>query len=488
MIAVNPFDLVIFGGTGDLAARKLIPALYHRYCAGQLPPQARVIALGRRPLSRDDYIAAIVDKSRTYITEEYFDAAQWREFTGLVDYLQVDANSDDDFANLAEHLGDRRDRVRIFYLSTSPQLFAGICERLARSKLTRGKSRVVLEKPLGRDLESADQINACVESVFTEKQIYRIDHYLGKETVQNLMALRFGNSIFEPLWQRGRIRDVQITLAEKIGVEGRGEFYDSTGALRDMVQNHLMQLLCIVAMEPPISMDADNVRDEKLKVIRSLEPYTQETVARHTVRGQYHAGSVDDKMLPGYLDEPGIGADSRTETFVALKARINNWRWSGVPFYLRTGKRMHDYVSEVVISFYSLPHAIYPAMEDCESVNRLYIRLQPHESVELHLMAKQAGDRNILRPVKLNLDLTGSDERHLDAYERLLMDVVRGNQTLFVRRDELNAAWKWVAPIINAWEASSEAPEPYAAGSSGPARAGALIEADSAGWIEECWD
>ena len=486
MSTVNPFDLVIFGGTGDLAARKLIPALYHRYLAGQLPEQARIIALGRKQQSREDYIGAIVDKSSKYITEQYFDAGQWQAFTALVDYLKLDANSDSDFDNLAAHLQHGEERVRIFYLSTSPDLFAGICERLARSKLADSRARVVLEKPLGRDLKSADQINACVESVFTEKQIYRIDHYLGKETVQNLMALRFGNSIFEPLWRRGKIRDVQITLAEKIGVEGRGEFYNATGALRDMVQNHLMQLLCIVAMEPPISMDADNVRDEKLKVIRSLEPYTAATVASDTVRGQYHAGEVDGETVPGYLQEDGIGDDSRTETFVALKAQINNWRWSGVPFYLRTGKRMHEHVSEVVINFYSLPHAIYPAVEDCESVNRLYIRLQPHESVELHLMAKQAGDRNVLRPVKLDLDLTGSNQRHLDAYERLLMDVVRGNQTLFVRRDELNAAWKWVEPIMNAWDSSDSAPEAYAAGSSGPASAAELIDPTSVGWIEEC--
>ena len=486
MTAVNPFDLVIFGGTGDLAARKLIPALYHRFCAGQLPAQARIVALGRRPMSRDDYIASIFDKSRKYITEQCFDEVQWYAFIALLDYRQLDANSDADFVSLAEYLQQAQERIRIFYLSTSPDLFAGICARLAQFGLADGNARVVLEKPLGRDLQSADEINACVESVFSEQQIYRIDHYLGKETVQNLMALRFGNSIFEPLWRRGRIRDVQITLAEGIGVEGRGEFYDATGALRDMVQNHLMQLLCIIAMEPPISMDADNVRDEKLKVIRSLEPFSAATIASDAVRGQYCAGRVDGTAVPGYLDEEGIDSDSDTETFVAVKARINNWRWAGVPFYLRTGKRMHAHVSEVVINFYSLPHAIYPALEGCESVNRLYIRLQPHETVELHLMAKQAGDENELKPVKLNLDLTGRGERHLDAYERLLMDVVRGNQTLFVRRDELNAAWKWVEPIIDAWDSGVAKPEPYYAGTNGPARAGALIETDSTGWVEDC--
>jgi len=477
--AVDAFNLVIFGGTGDLAARKLMPALYHRYRAGQLPAQARIVALGRKAMSKQEYLESFADRSRKYITDAYFDAAEWQAFTGLIDYLQLDAGRAADFDALAAYLKDVHDRVSIFYLSTSPVLFAGICEELARSKLVGANSRVVLEKPLGRDLASADQINACVESVFTESQIYRIDHYLGKEAVQNLMALRFGNSIFEPLWRRGKIRDVQITLAEEIGVETRGEFYDATGALRDMVQNHLMQLLCIVAMEPPINMDADNVRDEKLKVIRSLEPFTAETVVTHAVRGQYSGGEIDGTRVAAYTEEAGIDSASHTETFVALKANINNWRWAGVPFYLRTGKRMHSHVSEVVISFYSLPHAIYPAVEDCESVNRLYIRLQPNESIELQLMAKQAGDRNVLKPVKLDLDLTPSNERHLDAYERLLMDVVRGNQTLFVRRDELNAAWKWVEPIINAWEASPEPPERYVAGSSGPDRANELIHGHS---------
>jgi glucose-6-phosphate 1-dehydrogenase len=485
VMTVDPFDLVLFGGTGDLAARKLIPALYHRHCARQLPEQARIVALGRKDLRREGYLDSIFDKSYTHITDRYFDVSQWQAFAGRIEYLQLDASSDADFENLSNFLNDAQERIRIFYLSTSPVLFAGICERLARSKLAQTSSRVVLEKPLGNDLQSADLINACVESVFNEKQIYRIDHYLGKEAVQNLMALRFGNSIFEPLWSHGKIRDVQITLAEKIGVEGRGEFYDSTGTLRDMVQNHLMQLLCIVAMEPPISMDADNVRDEKLKVIRSLEPFTPESVNTNAVRGQYHAGEVNGEAVAGYLDEPGIGADSHTETFIALKAKINNWRWSGVPFYLRTGKRMHEYVSEVVINFYSLPHAIYPASEHGESVNRLYIRLQPQESIELHLMAKQAGEKNVLKPVKLDLDLAGTDARHLDAYERLLMDVVRGNQTLFVRRDELNAAWQWVEPIMNAWEASDKALEPYTAGTSGPAAARDLITRDGRGWIED---
>ncbi len=475
---------MIFGGTGDLAARKLLPGLYQSFMAGGLPAEARIIALGRKDLGRDNYLDSILDKSRTKLGDEFFDEGRWHEFAGCIDYLQLDAGSDADFDRLAAHLQDAPDRTRIFYLSTSPNLFAGICQRLAQSGLAGERSRVVLEKPLGHDLRSADEINACVESVFDEKQIYRIDHYLGKEAVQNLLALRFGNAIFEPLWSHGNIRDVQITLAEKIGVEGRGDFYDGTGALRDMMQNHLMQLLCIVAMEPPISMDADNVRDEKLKVIRSLEPFTPQTVIADTVRGRYQGGLVDGEKVPGYLDEPGISADSTTETFVALKARINNWRWAGVPFYLRTGKRMHQHVAEIVINYYSPPHAIFPVGEGAAVTNRLYLRLQPNEVIELQLMAKQAGDENLLKPVKLDLDLTGRGERHSGAYERLLMDVARGNQTLFVRRDEANAAWRWVTPIMKTWAALDKAPEPYAAGSSGPEAALELLRRDGRAWIE----
>ena len=485
MIAVDPFDLVIFGGTGDLAARKLIPAMYHRHCAGQLPAEGRIIALGRKDLGRDGYLASISDKSRSLITDDYLDDARWSEFVERIDYYQLDAGCSDDFERLADSLRDAAQRIRIFYLSTSPDLFAGICEKLRSSGLALPNSRVVLEKPLGRDLKSADEINACVETVFSEQQIYRIDHYLGKEAVQNLMALRFGNSIFEPLWRRGMIRNVQITLAEKLGVEGRGEFYDATGTLRDMVQNHLMQLLCIVAMEAPITMDADNVRDEKLKVLRSLQPFTPQSVLADTVRGQYLGGEVDGEQVAAYGDEPGIATGSHTETFVALKASINNWRWSGVPFYLRTGKRMHAQVGEVVIDFDSLPHEIYPSSTGSTVTNRLYIRLQPQESIELHLMAKEAGDHNLLKPVKLDLDLVGADDRHLDAYERLLMDVVRGNQTLFVRRDELNAAWQWVEPIMKTWSALDRAPDAYQAGTPGPDSARELVRRDGNRWIED---
>lgn len=485
MNSVNPFDLLLFGATGDLATRKLIPALYHRQSAGQLPGDGRIIAMGRQDLSGDGYLDLLHEKSRVHIVPEMFNEQDWSLLTDRIEYLKVEASSQEDFAALKEYLPND-DRVRVFYLSTAPELFAEICKRLAAAGLVTAQSRVVLEKPLGHDLMSSDVINSEVESVFEENQIYRIDHYLGKEAVQNLMALRFGNSIFEPLWSHGKIRDVQITVAEQIGVEGRGEFYDSTGTLRDMVQNHLLQLLCILAMEPPISMDANNVRNEKLKVLHSLKPFSPQDVITDTVRGQYRAGAVNGKVVPGYLEEPGINPVSTTETFVALRAQINNWRWAGVPFFLRTGKRMHGRLSEIIISFYSMPHAIYPTVTGKSIPNRLVIRLQPEESVELHLLAKKPGEENVLKPVKLDLNLADTaDVRHLEAYERLLMDVIKGNQTLFVRRDELDTAWRWVEPILDAWEASGEAPKGYVSGTPGPFAASSLVAREGISWIEE---
>ena len=375
-------------------------------------------------------------------------------------------------------------RSRVFYLSTSPDLFAGVCQRLAAVKLNQGNSRVVLEKPLGHDLESSNKINDTVGAYFTEQQIYRIDHYLGKEPVQNLLALRFGNTFLEPLWRREWISDVQITVTEQVGVESRAAFYDHTGALRDMVQNHLLQLLCIVAMEPPASINADAVRDEKLKVLRSLKPLDPEGLLTKVVRGQYRAGAAEGKPAEGYLDEPGVAPHSRTETFVALKTEISSWRWAGVPFYLRTGKRMSERLAEIVVNFRKVPHSIFGRQP--MTPNRLVIQLQPNESVRLHLMAKQPGDQMRLRPVYLDLDFKEVFEsRSPEAYERLLMDVIRGDLSLFVRRDEQVAAWNWVEPIMEAWENSAEGPKPYTAGTWGPAASSALLSRDGLCWHEE---
>jgi len=484
--SVNSFDLVIFGGTGDLAMRKLLPALYYRHCAGQLPEDGRIIAAGRGAMDREGYLGFLDEKSRRHLRQAEFNESQWRAFSERIDYVKVDASNADDFRVLAERLGHDEQRVRAFYLSTSPDFFAEICQQLHAVDLVTPKARVVLEKPLGRDLASSSSINEAVGAVFAEHQIYRIDHYLGKEPVQNLMALRFGNALFEPLWNSNRIRDVQITVAEQIGVEERGEFYERTGALRDMVQNHIVQLLCIVAMEPPISIDPDIVRDEKLKVLRALRPFTPEDVVSRTVRGQYRAGAVNGQPVVGYLQEQGIDPSSHTETYVAIKAEIGTWRWASVPFYLRTGKRLQERVTEVVVNFRPVPHSIFPSASRASTPNRLVIRLQPDEGMELHLLAKEPGDQMNLKPVHLNLDFSESFKtRQLEAYERLLMDVLRGNLTLFVRRDELDAAWRWVEPIMAAWQKSGEPPKTYTSGTWGPAAASALINRDARSWPEE---
>jgi glucose-6-phosphate 1-dehydrogenase len=364
-------------------------------------------------------------------------------------------------------------------------LFVGICANLHGAGLIDERARVVLEKPLGHDLASARQINDDVGRYFQEQQIFRIDHYLGKETVQNLMVLRFGNTIFEPLWRSPYIKSVQITVAESVGVGSRAGFYDGTGAMRDMVQNHLLQLLCIVAMEPPVSLDPDAVRDEKLKVLRSLRPMTMADVARDTVRGQYSAGASNGDAAAGYLQEANIPEGSTTETFVALKAHINNWRWANVPIFLRTGKRMAARQSEIVIEFADLPFTIFGDSAH-KSVNRLMIRLQPEEHIQLQMMAKEPGSGMKLRPVNLNLDLeTAFSERRAEAYERLLIDVTKGRLTHFMRRDELEAAWSWVEPIINGWQQLNEKPKAYTAGSWGPAASSALMAREGSSWVEE---
>src|ERR1700681_2461492 len=338
--------------------RKLLPALFRRYLAGQFPTRARIVSVARTSIERDDYLAKVEESSKKYLPAG-LDAARWTTFSRSLDYMGLDATNASDFQKLAAKLGNNPAAVRVFFLSTAPALFEAICRNLAAAQLVTPGARVVLEKPLGQDRASADQINQTVGAIFPERQIYRIDHYLGKEAVQNLLALRFGNSLFEPLWRRGRIRHVQITVAEELGVEGRAAFYDQTGALRDMVQNHLLQLLCIMAMEPPASSDPDAVRDEKLKVLRAMRPLRDRDVLTKTVRGQYKAGAVRGAPVPGYLEEADIAEDSKTETFAALKVEIDTWRWAGVPFYLRTGKRLQDRLTELVVTFDEVPHPIF---------------------------------------------------------------------------------------------------------------------------------
>ncbi len=485
MTATPAFDMVLFGGTGDLAMRKLLPALFQAHQSGTLHPAGRIVALGRGALTLDDYLAQVQSQSGPHLKADFASAA-WASFAARLTYLKLDASVPADFDALAALLGTDDAHVTVCYLATAPSLFERICTQLARVGLNHPGVRVVLEKPLGHDLASSEAINAAVAQSFTESQLYRIDHYLGKESVQNLMAMRFGNVLFEPLWRREWVDNVQITIAEDLGVEGRGEFYDKTGALRDMVQNHLLQLLCMVAMEPPASLEADAIRDEKLKVLKALKPFAEPDVASKSVRGQYRAGAIDGKPVVGYLQEADIAPDSRTETFVAIKAEIANWRWAGVPFFLRTGKRMQERLAEIVISFRAVPLSLFGGPVALQGANRLVIRLQPEESISLHFLAKEPGDGMRLHPTKLDLDFESTaQKRRADAYERLLLDVIRGQLGLFMRRDELTAAWRWVEPILECWERNGEAPKSYTAGTWGPAASSALLSRDGASWHEE---
>jgi glucose-6-phosphate 1-dehydrogenase len=479
------FDLVLFGGTGDLAMRKLLPALYRRFAAGQVGRDARIIGIARSTLSAEEYAARAEVACRQHLGADFHDEA-WAGFKSLLGYVRVDATSSADYQNLAAILKGRETTARLFFLSTAPDLFAAICKELAAADIVCPSSRIMLEKPLGEDGESAARINDTVGAMVSERQIYRIDHYLGKETVQNLMALRFGNAFFEPLWRRGQIRHVQITVAEQLGVEKRGDFYDRTGALRDMVQNHLLQLLCILAMEPPATNAADAVRDEKLKVLRALRPIGEAEALVKTARGQYRAGIAGATQAKGYLEEAGVDPASHTETFVAIKAEIDTWRWAGVPFYLRTGKRLPQAIAEIVVTFEQVPHSIFTGRFNSDPPNRLVIRLQPDEFITLRILAKAPGEFMRLKPVDLALDLGESFKaRPLEAYERLLGDAIAGNLTLFMRREEVEAAWNWIDPIRAAWDADDDGPTPYASGSWGPSTSSALIARDGFAWHDE---
>ncbi len=490
-VPVDTFDLVIFGGTGDLALRKLLPGLFRRYADGQIPEDSRVIGVARDRLSDQDYRARVSEALAPVISAQPALAARLAPFLQKLDYHALDATRDEGWQGFAEQLLTQGERIRVFYLSTGPGLFVDLCSRLKAHGLNGGQSRVVIEKPIGKDSASAARINDAVGSAFAESQIFRIDHYLGKETVQNLMALRFANILFEPLWNSNYIDHVQITVAETVGLEKRAGYYDTSGALRDMVQNHLLQLLCMVSMEPPAAMQADAVRDEKLKVLRSLRPITRADAAALTVRGQYRAGASNGDAVPGYVDELAVlepgRTDSRTETFVALKAEVDNWRWAGVPFYLRTGKRLAERVSEIVIAFRHVPHSIFEHSAGPVMANKLVLRLQPDEGVKLWLMIKDPGPGGLrLQHVPLDMSFAEAFGVHQpEAYERLLMDVVRGNPTLFMRRDEVEAAWTWIDPILAAWDSVRDAPKHYTAGSWGPGAAVALIERDGRTWHED---
>ncbi|HVY20729.1 MAG TPA: glucose-6-phosphate dehydrogenase [Bauldia sp.] len=483
IIAVEPFDLVVFGGAGDLAYRKLLPALYHRHRDGQIPTVARIVGVSRRGMSDAEYRATTKKAIEEFVSVgDRDDAAVIETFLHRLHFVSVDAQAESGWDDLGKLLKAGEDRIRAFYLAVAPELFGVISEKLGTHGLVTDKTRVIIEKPIGHDLASAKQVNDEVGKVFSESQIYRIDHYLGKETVQNLMALRFANALFEPLWNAAHIDHVQITVAENIGVEGRGGYYDHSGALRDMMQNHLMQLLCLVAMEAPTHMDADSVRDEKLKVLRALKPINNGNASHLIVRGQYRANG----NMAAYTTEVE-NPNSTTESFIALKAEISNWRWAGVPFYVRTGKRLPIRQSEIVVSFRAIPHSIFDDAAGSIEANRLVLRIQPDEGVKLWIMIKDPGPGGMrLRYVPLDMSFAEAfGARSPDAYERLILDVIRGNQTLFMRRDEVEAAWSWIDPIAEAWERSREAPKPYPAGTWGPTASIALIERDGRTWHDD---
>ncbi|MDZ4145309.1 MAG: glucose-6-phosphate dehydrogenase [Burkholderiales bacterium] len=486
------FDLVLFGGTGDLAWRKLMPALFQAFRHGSLPEGGRILGVGRDDLSDDAYRALIQSRFDHVDLAKRPSPDEFARFAALLHFVRMDLSQPADYTRLAAALNTRQADTLVMYLATAPALFTTVCEQIAAVGLNQPRTRIVLEKPLGHDLASNRAINAAVCRVLDERQVFRIDHYLGKPSVQNLFALRFGNALFEPLWRREHIANIQITIAEDLGVEKRGAFYDSTGALRDMVQNHALQLLCAIGMEPPINAHADAIRDEKLKVLRSLKAWTPQSLAQDVIRGQYTAGTLGGAAVPGYRDEPGVHPQTATETFVALRTEIANWRWAGVPFYLRTGKRLAGRDARIVVNFRATPHAIFNAPNG--AVNRLVIHLQPKDGLELHLLAQGADTRRnhqakvqTLSPVQLDLDFdTRFGAERVGAYERLLLDVIDGRLNLFVRSDEQEEAWRWVGPILDAWQADPNGPRPYAAGSWGPSASSAMIARDGYCWSEEC--
>jgi len=484
LIPVTPFDLVVFGAAGDLSLRKLIPALFHRWRDGQIPPASKIIGVSRTRMDDNEFRALARESFGKFHPSETVDAGEWAKFASLIHYAEVDvANADGGWEALGAKLRGGEGKQRVFYLALPPSLFGDVARNIDAAGLKSPGARIVLEKPIGRDLASARVINDAVGAVFQEQSIFRIDHYLGKETVQNLIVLRFMNSLFEPVWNANAIDHVEITVAEEIGSGMRASYYDTAGALRDMVQNHLLQLLCLVAMEPPLDLEADTIRDEKIKVLRALRPITAASVRQATARGQYSRGASNGAVAPGYADE--LGHASGAETFVAIKAHIDNWRWKGAPFYLRTGKRMAARRSEIIIQFKDVAHALVSNGPEKLPPSRLVIRLQPDEGMSLLLVTKDPGPGGMrLRYVPLNLSYASAFEaRYPDAYERLLMAVVRGDLGLFMRRDEVEAAWAWCDGILAAWEEDQTPVQSYAAGTDGPVQAAVLLDRDGREWF-----
>ncbi|RHW77046.1 glucose-6-phosphate dehydrogenase [Colwellia sp. RSH04] len=479
-------EIVIFGALGDLSRRKLLPALYQLEVCELIHKDSRIVGAARQEHTLDEFKDIVLDSLNNFVKEELDQSVVERFIQRLV-YQQLDFKDQSSFSHLYKALVNGND-TRVYYFSTPPAIYGDICHGLNSANLITNNDRVVMEKPIGHSLESSKVINDQVSEFFKEEQTYRIDHYLGKETVLNLMVLRFANSLFTNNWDRNSIDHVQITVAESVGIEGRWGFYDEAGQMRDMVQNHLLQILSLLAMEPPADLSATSVRDEKLKVVKALRPINRDNIKDKTVRGQYADGYLNGVSVPGYLNEEGANQTSKTETFVAIKAEIDNWRWKGVPFYLRTGKRMPVKHSEIVVHFKQQPHNIFKDSYSDLPANKLTIRLQPDEGVELQMMNKIPGIASQMNIQENKLDLsfskTYNDERVVDAYERLMLEVLNGNQSLFVSRDEVEAAWLWADCIIEAWQGTNELPKPYAAGSWGPVSSISLIARDDRQWVE----
>jgi glucose-6-phosphate 1-dehydrogenase len=480
----KPCDLVIYGALGDLTRRKLLISLYRLENANLLEPDTRIIGVDRHPGESDFYID-VAHKSLQQFLNEKLDDDVWKRFSSRLSYLQIDLTQMEQYQCLHEVI-DQKKRVMVNYFAVAPFLFKSICQGLDQSGILTPESRMVMEKPIGHNLKSSIEINDEVAKVFNEDQVYRIDHYLGKETVLNLLALRFANSIFTTNWNHNTIDHIQITVAEDIGIEGRWEYFDKTGQLRDMVQNHLLQILTFIAMEPPVNLEAESIHNEKIKVLKALRPITIKNVEEKTVRGQYSAGYINRKPVPGYLEEEGANTESTAESFVAIRVDIDNWRWADVPFYLRTGKRMHNKRTEIVVYFKRVPHNIFKDSYLRLPPNKLVIHLQPNEGVEIEMLNKVPGIDENLKIQKTKLDLSFSEafkkSRIFGGYEKLVLEAMRGNPTLFLSRAEIEQAWTWIDSIQNAWAKSPEKPKPYQAGSWGPIASDLLLDRDGRAW------
>lgn len=490
----QPAIFIIYGATGDLCSRKLAPALYNLFLDNRLPDNYAIIGTGRTELSNEDFRTKLLNAVNSFSRSGKVDAAKWESFAANLYYQSADSHNPEHYAAFGKLIAEfeaawKHKAFVVHYMAVAPNLFPVIAENISKNNLGNPDdcTRIVIEKPFGNDLESAKSLNILLTKLFKEEQIYRIDHYLGKETVQNIMAFRFANSILEPLWNRNYIEHVQISVTEQLGVEGRGGYYETSGALRDMVQNHILQLLCLIAMEPPVSFNAEEVRTKKTDVLKAMRRFTASDMRYRVVRGQYSSGWMKGVEMPGYKQEKGVSPESNTETFAALKFYIDNWRWQGVPFYIRTGKRLTQSASVITIQFRELSHFVFPeeAMEGWKQ-NRLVISIQPEMSIRLQVQAKRPGLDMILNPVDLVFDYESTYASYTpEAYETLLLDIMLGDQTLFMRGDQVEAAWDLLMPVLNTWTRKKSLSFPnYSAGSWGPEIAEALIAADGFHWID----